>query len=201
MFALANETDCMTDDYKLNPIQTTLNEGGLILYPTDTIWGIGCDATNPEAVEKVYELKNRDRSKPFVLLVSSIDMLKNYVEHVHPRVETLLTHHLQPLTFIYDKAQNLPDCVLGPGGSVAIRIPQDDYCKTLIEEFGKPLVATSANISDEPFPRYFGEISSQVIQGVDFVEKHRQGDKTMGAPSVIAKLSDPVKAELVFLRD
>ncbi len=201
MFALANETDCMTDDYKLNPIQQILSDGGLILYPTDTIWGIGCDATNAEAVEKVYELKNRDRSKPFVLLVASIEMLKNFVEHVHPRVETLLLHHVQPLTFIYDKAKNLPSSVLGPGGSVAIRIPQDAYCRNLLEDFGKPLVATSANVSDQPFPRYFGEISSEIIQGVDFVAKHRQGDKTMGSPSVIAKLSDPIKAELVFLRE
>jgi L-threonylcarbamoyladenylate synthase len=201
MFTLAKEFECMTDDYTLNPIINILEQGGAILYPTDTIWGLGCDATNPQAVEKIFDLKERDRGNPFVLLVSSITMLRDYVEHIHPRIETLLIYHKQPLTFIYDQAKNLPAISHGENGSVAIRIPQDDFCKRLIENFGKPLVATSANIEKEPLPRYFGEISSAVIQKVDYVVKHRQTDRTLGAPSVIAKLNDPDKAELVFLRE
>lgn len=201
MLTLANEIECMKDNYQLDPIIATLEKGGTILYPTDTIWGLGCDATNALAVEKIFDLKKRDRSKPFVLLVSSIEMLKQYVEHVHPRVETLLLFHKKPLTFIYNQAMNLPEISFDRGGSVAIRIPHDDFCKKLIDRYGKPLVATSANISEEPFPKYFGEISSAVIQEVDYVVKYRQADRTMGAPSVIAKLNDPLKAELVFLRE
>lgn len=175
-----------------------LENGGIILYPTDTIWGIGCDATNAEAVEKVYALKQRDRSKPFILLVSSIDMLRKYVERVHPRVETLLVYHERPLTIIYDQPVNLPRNVLAPDGSIGIRIVKDEYCRQLIERFGRPIVSTSANISDEPFPSHFGEISSAVIIGVDHVVKHRQMDKEMGEPSVVARISDG--AELEFLR-
>lgn len=201
MLTLANETLCMTHNDKFDPIISTLENGGTILYPTDTVWGIGCDAENAEAVEKIYELKQSDRSKPFVLLVSSVEMLKKYVRHVHPRIETLLIYHTQPLTMIYDEASNLPEICTGQGGSVAIRIPNDPFCKELIEKFGHPLVAASANISNDPFPAHFGEISSAVICGVDHVVKYRQTDKMMKSPSVIAKLSDPVKAELVFLRE
>lgn len=197
---LATEIDHMTQDYNLRPIIDTLETGGLILYPTDTIWGVGCDATDPIAVEKVFALKNRPRHKPFILLVSSIEMLRNYVEHLHPRIETLLIYHNRPLTIIYEKAKNLPSNAIADTGSVGIRLVQDPFCNQLIENFGKPLVGTSANISDEPFPNHFGEVSSAIIQGVDYVVKHRQGEKEMGQPSVIARLNDPVKGELEFLR-
>lgn len=180
-------------------IAEILNNDGIILYPTDTIWGLGCDATNPVAVERVYNLKQRDRSKPFVLLVDSIEMIKDYVEMLHPRLETLMMHHTRPMTVIYDKAKNLPENAVGPGGSVAIRVAMDPFCKQLIRAVGKPLVASSANISEEPFPATFGEISSQVIQGVDYVAKHRRNDKAPKEPSVIVKYDG--KGELVFLRE
>jgi len=201
METLPNEPTLMVHDYYLEPILSTLESGGLILYPTDTIWGIGCDATDAEAVERTYALKGRDRTKPLIVLVSSIEMLKNYVRQVHPRLETLLLYHVRPLTIIYKNAMNLPKNVTAPDGSIAIRIPQDKFCKALIETFGKPLIATSANLSREPYPGNFGEISSAIIQGVDKVVKYRQGDKALGEPSVIAKLSDPLKGELVFLRE
>ena len=130
----------------LETITATLEDGGLILYPTDTIWGIGCDATNPEAVQKIFDLKNRSHDNPFVILVNSIAMLKEYVEHVHPRIETLLIHHVQPLTMIYDQAKNLPSIACSKEGSVAIRVVQDSFCRELISQFGKPLIASSANI-------------------------------------------------------
>ena len=189
----------MVNLYELEPILTCLDNGGTILYPTDTIWGLGCDATNPEAVGKIYELKHRQLDKPFVLLVSSLEMLKDYVEHVHPRVETLLLFHQRPLTIIYEKAKNLPSISHGSNGSVAIRVTLDPFCKELIEAFGKPLVSTSANISNEPFPNHFGEISSAVIVGVDHVVKYRTMDKNMNQPSVIAKLGG--NGELEFLRE
>ena len=151
----------------LGNITTILESGGLILYPTDTIWGIGCDATNEKAVQSIFDLKKRSYDKPFVLLVNSIEMLKNYVEVVHPKIETLLMHHVQPLTMIYDHA--------------------------------KPLIASSANISDKPFPANFGGISSDVITGVDYVVKWKQSEKKLSQPSVIAKFSE--KEELTFLRE
>ena len=189
----------MVQHYELEPILACLENGGTILYPTDTIWGIGCDATNAGAVEKVFELKQRDRNKPFVLLASSIEMAKNYMERMHPRVETLLLFHERPLTIIYDRAKNLAPNSFGDDGSVAIRITKDRFCRELIEAFGRPLVATSANISDEPFPNHFGEISSSVIIGVDHVVKYRTMDKGMNQPSVIAKMGGD--GELEFFRE
>lgn len=183
----------------LETITTTLENSGLILYPTDTIWGIGCDATNEDAVQRIFDLKKRPYDKPFVILVNSIEMLKNYVEHVHPRVETLLMYHVQPLTIIYDQAKNLPPIAHAPDGSVAIRVVQDSFCRELIQQFGKPLVASSANIIEKPYPANFGGISSDVITGVDYVVKWKQGEKKLGQPSVIAKFSK--KEELVFLRE
>ncbi len=185
-----------TDNF--DNIADILTDDGIILYPTDTIWGLGCDATNPVAVERVYNLKQRDRSKPFVLLVDGIEMLKAYVEALHPRLETLMMYHTRPMTVIYDQAKNLPENAVGPGGSVAIRVAHDPFCQQLIQAVGKPLVATSANISNEPFPSIFGEISSQVIQGVDYVARHRRTDKAPKEPSVIVTYDG--KGELVFLR-
>ncbi len=189
----------MVHHYDLEPILSCLETGGTILYPTDTIWGIGCDATNEVAVEKVFSLKQRPPSKPFPVLVSSIEMLKEYVKWVHPRLETLLQYHERPLTIIYENATNLAKNATSADGSVAIRIPKDPFCQQLIENFGKPLVSTSANISDAPYPNHFGEISSAVIIGVDHVVKYRQLDKNMGQPSVICKLDE--NEELFFLRE
>jgi len=183
---------------KLERINTVLEDGGLILYPTDTIWGIGCDATNPVAVQRIFNLKQRPTSKPFVLLVDSIEMLKNYVEQIHPRIETLLLHHVQPLTVVYNRGKNLPDISMATNRSVAIRVVMDSFCKELIGQFGKPLIASSANMSDRPFPANFGGISSDVITGVDYVVKWKQGEKKLNQPSVIAKLSD--KGEMEFIR-
>ncbi len=183
----------------LETITTTLENGGLILYPTDTIWGIGCDATNEDAVQRIYDLKKRSYDQPFVLLVNSIEMLKNYVEQVHPRIETLLLHHVQPLTVVYDQAKNLPPVAHAPDGSVAIRVVQDSFCRELIHQFGKPIVASAANIIGKPYPANFGGISSDVITGVDYVVKWKQGDKQLGQPSVIAKFSE--KEDFIFLRE
>jgi L-threonylcarbamoyladenylate synthase len=175
-----------------------LNNGGLILYPTDTIWGIGCDATNETAVARIYALKQRMTGKGYVLLADNMAMINDYVEHFHPKVQTLLSFHTRPLTLIYDKGINLPDNTLAPDGSVAFRIPQDRFCKDLIHYFGKPLVATSANISNEPFPSFFGEISSAIISGVDYVVRYRRDDKIFQEPSIIARLGE--NEELEFLR-
>ncbi|HFC01330.1 MAG TPA: threonylcarbamoyl-AMP synthase [Phaeodactylibacter sp.] len=183
----------------LHTITSVLHDGGLILYPTDTIWGIGCDATNPKAVQQVFDLKQRPTDKPFVLLVDSVEMLKNYVKQVHPRISTLLMYHTHPLTIVYPEANNLPDISYANDGSVAIRVAMDSFCKELIGHFGKPIIASSANVSNAPFPTHFGAISSDIIVGVDYVVKWKQSEKKLNQPSSIAKLSD--KEELIFLRE
>ena len=183
----------------IHTITSTLEDGGLILYPTDTIWGIGCDATNPKAVQRIFDLKQRPLDKPFVLLVDSMEMLENYVDQVHPRISTLLMYHTHPLTVVYPKAKNLPAISYDKSGSVAIRVVMDSFCKELIGHFGKPLIASSANVSNQPFPANFGAISSDIIIGVNYVVKWKQSEKQLNQPSSIAKLSD--KEELLFLRE
>ncbi len=189
----------MFEKDNLENIKAVLENGGLILYPTDTIWGIGCDATNSQAVEKVYDLKQRDRNKSFIILVDSIEMMKEYVEHIHPRIDTLLLHHTRPLTIIFDQARNLPENLVANDGSIGVRLVQDDFCRELIQTYGKPLVATSANISNEPFPGNFGEVSSAVIEKVDYVFKQRRYEKENKEPSVIVKAQND--GELIFIRE
>lgn len=189
----------MMQPYDFTALTDVLDDGGLILYPTDTVWAIGCDALNEDAVRRVYELKQRSSSKSLTLLADSVSMLRQYVSHIHPRVETLLIHHIRPLTMVYEQGINLPAQVLGEDGSVAFRIPTDSFCKTLIREFGRPLVATSACVDGMEAPVNFGSISSEIIMGVDSVVKYRQKERSIGEPSVVARLSD--RAELLFIRE
>ena len=175
-----------------------VHRGGVILYPTDTIWGLGCDATNARAVEKVYKIKKREKDKPLIVVVDTIDMLKDYVEDIHPRIETLLSYHERPLTIIYPQARGLADVLTGEDGSVGIRLTRDPYCKALINACDVPLVSTSANITDHPFPSRFGEISSEVLSNVDYVSKYRQNEVREFSPSVIARYDH--KGHLEFLR-
>ena len=199
MQTFTNRNAWMVQNYTLEPVISTLESGGLILYPTDTIWCIGCDATNPEAVRQIRDLRRCDPTEPFILLAASIEMLHIYVPFVHPRVETLLLFHTRPLTVVYEEGALLPAEALGPDGSVAFRIPQDDFCKQLLETFGKPIVAAPAHVCSTPYPHHFGEISSAIIEGIDHVVKHRQMEKEMGEPSVIARMSE--EEELIFLRE
>lgn len=185
-------------DYFEKSLQV-LQHGGTILFPTDTIWGIGCDATNESAVDKVYSLKKRDKSKPLIVLASDIEMVKQYVMHVHPKLETLLQYHTRPITVIYDHQQGLPKNVTSKENTIGIRIPQDKFCRELIGSFGKPIVATSANMSNEAFPKNFGEITSNVITKVDFTIPYRQNDANFLPPSAIVRLSS--NEELIFLRE
>ena len=184
----------------ISEIVRLLEGGGIICYPTDTIWGIGCDATNEAAVARISALKGRAPDKGYVLLVSSIEMLKRYVPKIHPRLETLLSFHQRPLTIVYERGvAGLPAAAKAPDGSAAIRVAQDEFCQQLIEAFGKPLISTSANKSGEPFPPTFGAISSEILGGVDYVVKYRQDDKEPGEPSSIAKLDR--HHELDFIRE
>lgn len=165
-----------------------LSAGGLILYPTDTIWGIGCDATNEEAVRKVYKLKQRMDSKAMLVLVDSTAKLSSYVEEVPEQAWDLIELTTKPLTIIYPKAKSLPDCLVAEDGSIGIRVTSEEFSRKLCERFRKPLVSTSANISGTPSPAIFDEIVDEVKNGVDYIVNYRQDDISKAAPSSIIKL-------------
>jgi L-threonylcarbamoyladenylate synthase len=180
----------------LNCLQV-LKAGGLILYPTDTIWGIGCDATNSSAVKKIYELKNRPDKKSMIVLVSSEKEILKYVSQLDLQVFDFLKVTQKPTTVIYDGCIGLADDLVGEDGSVAIRISGDEFCKHLIRRFRKPIVSTSANISGASFPRKFSDISNQIKSGVDYVVHYRQHDDTISQPSTLIKWQ---KGKVITLR-
>ena len=165
-----------------------MQAGGLILYPTDTIWGIGCDATNPEAVKKVYELKKRADNKAMLVLIDSMPKLETYVAEVPDIAWDLVEVADKPLTIIYSQGKNLARNQLGEDGSIGIRITREKFSHDLCERFRKPLVSTSANVSGEPSPANFEEISEVIKNGVDYIVKYRQDDKSKAAPSNIIRL-------------
>lgn len=183
----------------ISEIVALLRDGKVICYPTDTIWGIGCDIFNEQAIARIGQIKGRPADRGYVLLVSDLDMLKRYVPKLHPRIETLLSFHLRPLTVVYEHSTGIPASVKAPDGSVAIRVATDRFCQELIAQFNCPLLSTSANESGVPFPPHFGAISSEILKSVDYVVKHRQDDKEHGEPSAVARLDRHL--ELEFLRE
>src|SRR6266536_2476631 len=164
-----------------------LKEGGTILYPTDTIWGIGCDATNVLAVEKIIALKQRSAEKSFVVLVASEKDVLQYIAAPDLAVFDYLEKTEKPTTVIYEHALGLAENVTAEDGSVAIRICRDEFCRHLIKRFRKPIVSTSANLSDEPSPASFKKINDTIIRSVDYVVKYRQDDIAKAVPSSIIK--------------
>lgn len=176
----------------------TLQEGGVLLYPADTIWGIGCDAANQDAVSRVYSIKGRDFKKPLIVLVSSIEQLYDVAKHVHPRVDTLLHFHERPLTIIYPAAKEEYKHLAGEDGTIGVRVVTAGFCQDLLAAYGKPLVSTSANLSGEPSPVKFGNISSAIISAVDLALPAFTEKDLTGRPSVIARYDE--QGELDFLR-
>lgn len=175
---------------------SVLEKGGLILYPTDTIWGIGCDATNEEAIQKIYSLKKRADSKALLCLVANDAMLEKYVNHVPEVAYDLIDLSEKPITIIYDKPKGVAKNLIAEDNTLGIRIASDKFCQYLINKFKKPLVSTSANISGEPAPRNFSQISDTILKGVDYaVALYR--DKENGAPSSIIKLSSDATVKVI----
>jgi L-threonylcarbamoyladenylate synthase len=164
-----------------------LNVGGIILYPTDTIWGLGCDATDDVAVEKIYELKRRPGSKAMIVLLADEKDLLKYVADPDPAIFDFLENLDKPTTVVYDNAIHLSDSLVGDDGSAAIRIVKDDFCKQLIKRFRKPLVSTSANITGEDSPTCFREITETIRNGVDYIVQYRRDDTQPGSSSSIVK--------------
>ena len=174
-----------------------LDNGGLILYPTDTIWGIGCDATNEKAVEKIYSLKQRPDKKAMVILVASEKDIHTYVQNPDERIFAYLSNAITLTTVIYENAKGVAASLISEDGTIAIRIVEDPFCKTLIERFKKPIVSTSANISGEPYPKNFTEIIREIKNGVDYIVQHRQDDEKPSRPSAIVKLSAEGNIEII----
>lgn len=168
-----------------------LKKGGLILYPTDTIWGIGCDATNAKAVQKVYELKKRADNKALIVLLDSEEHLDHYVVDVPEMASELIHVAVKPLTIVYEGAFNVAPNLLGDNDSLGIRVSNEKFSHELCEQFGRPIVSTSANVSGEPSPKIFSEVTKEIVDGVDYVVKYRQDyNKPADASNIIMLGSD-----------
>jgi L-threonylcarbamoyladenylate synthase len=166
-----------------------MRKGGVILYTTDTVWGIGCDPTNAGAVKRVFEIKKRADSKAMLLLVDNADRLARYVGDVPAVAWDLIELTTKPLTIIYDGARNVDPALVAEDGSVGIRVTSELFSKELCFRFQKPVVSTSANISGEPTPENFGEISQEIIDAVDYVVGYKQLEKGKAKSSSIIKLT------------
>ncbi|WP_297099640.1 L-threonylcarbamoyladenylate synthase [uncultured Draconibacterium sp.] len=176
----------MHDDLK--KAVEVLKSGGIILYPTDTIWGIGCDATNAEAVKRIYDIKKREDSKSMLVLMENPALLDRYVDEVPEVAWDLVEVSTTPLTVIYPGAKNLAANLIAEDGSIGIRFTKEEFTRQLLQRFRRPIVSTSANISGEKSPAFFDEISEEIKDAVDYIVEYRQDDHTASKPSSIIKL-------------
>lgn len=174
-----------------------LRSGGIILYPTDTIWGVGCDATHAAAIQRIYQLKKREEKKSMILLVSDENMIKEYVSNSSPKVLEYLSRQKKPTTGIFEKAINLPGIITNQDGTIAIRITTDEFCRSLVQQLNKPLISTSANISGEPYPQSFLDVSEPIKKGVDYIVQYRQDDYATSKPSSIIRLNGNNEIEII----
>ncbi len=178
-------------DIEVERCVDALKKGGLVLYPTDTVWGIGCDACRQDAVGKIFALKKRDDAKALITLVDSVEMLDRYVDDVPEVAYQLIEVADKPLTIVYDRGINVSPNLLADDGSIGIRVTTDPFCKAVIRKLRRPLVSTSANISGDPSPSSFKEISSEIENGVDYVVNLRHGDAAgHSVPSTVIKLGN-----------
>lgn len=168
----------------------TLRKGGIILYPTDTVWGIGCDATNSEAVRRVFEIKQRPDSKALITLVGSEGALERAVANVPDVAWQLIDAATDPVTIVYDRGSGVAPELLAPDGSLAVRLTREAFSSRLCQRFGRPIVSTSANVSGAPAPASFAEISPEIIEKADYVCQSRRGEPAGAKPSMVIKISD-----------
>ena len=175
-----------------------LKSGGLILYPTDTVWGIGCDATNQKAVEKIYTLKKRDDEKAMIVLVADERDIMQHVAAPDLSLFNYLEKTTKPTTVVYEGALGFADNLVGKDGSIAIRICTEEFCRHLLKRFRKPIVSTSANISGVPAPKLFKEITDDIKNGVDYIVKYRQNDENPARPSSLIKWDN---GNVIILRE
>lgn len=174
-----------------------LKKGQVILYPTDTIWGLGCDATNAKAVQKIYKIKKRTENKSLITLIDSAERLKDYVTVVPPIAYDLLKNAANPISIIYPGAKNLAKNAIGSDGTVCIRITSNDFCQALVKQFGKAIASTSANISGEPTALIFNQISDEIKQSVDYIVQLYQDELKVPKASTIIKLAVNGQFEII----
>lgn len=167
-----------------------MRKGGLILYPTDTVWGIGCDATLSEAVKRVFDLKKRADHKALIVLIGDVDNLWRYVEDEPEVAYELIDVAVNPLTIVFDRGRSVAPELLGPDGSVGIRVTHETVSQRLCRAMKRPIVSTSANIAGQPTPQIFAEISPEIIAGVDYVMQTRRNDNERRRPSSVIKLGN-----------
>ncbi|WP_212003086.1 L-threonylcarbamoyladenylate synthase [Chitinophaga sp. HK235] len=189
----------MDFEQDINAALPVLRNGGLILYPTDTIWGIGCDATNEAAVKKIFDLKQRSESKSLVILLPDVRDLLHYVSNPRPDIADVIAGFDRPTTVIYEGALGLAPNVISEDQSVAIRIVKDTFCRHLLKRLRKPMVSTSANISGQPSPGSFQDISPEIVNGVDYVVKYRQEEAASGVASRIIRIGKD--GSIAIIRD
>jgi len=189
------DTSVFRDDIK--KCLEVLNNGGVILYPTDTIWGLGCDATNEDAVKKIFDIKKRAESKSMLVLMDNINLLERYVDKAPEVAYDLIELTEKPLTIIYSGAKNLASGLIAQDGSVGIRFTSEPFTSQLIQRFRKPIVSTSANISGMRSPANFDEIDEEIINDVDYTVTYRQTDKTSASPSSIIKLGETGEVKII----
>ncbi|PWA10876.1 L-threonylcarbamoyladenylate synthase [Flavobacterium laiguense] len=173
-----------------------IKEGGIILYPTDTVWGIGCDATNPEAVAKIYKLKQRAETQSMICLMNGEKMIYNVFNEIPEVAWQIMDFSENPTTLILDKPRNVAPNIIAPDNTLGIRVVKEPFCFKLMERMKKPLVSTSANISGQPTPKSFKEISPEIIKGVDYVVNLHH-DKIGGKPSTIIKLTNDSQVKVI----
>jgi L-threonylcarbamoyladenylate synthase len=186
-------------DKEISAALETLQKGGIILYPTDTIWGLGCDATNEDAVSKIYSIKQRRDEKSMLILLDDAEKLHDYVRQVPDIAWNLIEVADKPLTLIYPGAQNLAENLIAEDGSIGIRIVRDEFCRKLINRFRKPIVSTSANVSGMPWPPNFQKIDRNILKLADYIVNLRQKEEARGKPSGIIKLGP--SGEVLVIRE
>lgn len=174
-----------------------LEQAGVILYPTDTIWGLGCDALNEAAVDKVFAIKNRPKEKSLIVLLADARDILQYVAAPHPDVIDIVNSFDRPTTVVYDGAIGFPGNVVYEDGSIAIRVTTDPFCKALIKRLGKPIVSTSANISGAPSALLYAQVSDEIKKAVDYTVQYRQNDTTPAQPSCIVKIKDDGSLDII----
>ena len=184
----------------LTKVHKLLDSGAVMLCPTDTIWGLSCDAMNVDSVNRIYEIKSRDKDKPLILLCGQLSQLKEYITDLHPRIEDLLIYYKKPVTIIHKAAPTLPSHLVSKDGTIAIRLTQDETLQVLIKDLGRPIVSTSANQQGNPSPATFDEISESIKSKVDYIfNSGRTANGKEVTASPIIKYDN--EGQLFFIRE
>lgn len=182
---------------EINRAAHVIEEGGIILYPTDTIWGIGCDATNEKAIKRIYELKRRPESKSLIALVSSQNQLLRHVKDIPSLAFDLMDCATRPMTIVYDCVKGVSPVALAEDGSMGVRVVNDEFCRTLIDKIKKPLISTSANVSSHPSPSCYEDIEDDIKNGVDYIVDYRKRERTSDVSSTIIKLTNDCRITVI----